>query len=96
MGSPERSPATVHFECIAPEAKAVFVAGSFNEWNPATAALTRHLEGRWTTDLSLALGRHEYMFVVDGQWICDVAANEYAPNPYGACNAVVTVAAHGD
>jgi len=82
---------TVHFECIAPTAHSVFVAGSFNEWNPALAALARCFEGRWTGDLALAPGRHEYLFVVDGRWMCDVAANEYALNPFGGCNSVVTV-----
>lgn len=81
----------IRFECVAPRAKAVFVAGSFNGWNPAASALTRRLEGRWTADLALPSGRHEYLFVVDGAWTCDETASEYVPNPFGGRNSVVTV-----
>lgn len=87
--------APIRFEIIAPRAKAVFIAGSFNDWNHAAAALARSGEGKWAVELALAPGRHEYMFVVDGLWMCDPASKDYVPNPFGGCNSVVTVPVRG-
>ncbi len=50
-------------------AKRVTVAGSFNGWNPGAAELTPSGGGVFQTTLKIPTGRHEYKFVVDGQWI---------------------------
>src|SRR5262245_25014686 len=59
---------------IDPDAQEVFVAGSFNNWNPCTTPLMNIGHGRWVKDLSLAPGRYEYQFVVDGRWMPDLQA----------------------
>ena len=41
--------------------------------------------------LELPEGRHEYLFVVDGQWLPDPNAKESVANPYGGRNSVLTV-----
>ena len=74
-----------------PLATTVFVAGSFNDWNPNATALTQGLPGNWQIELSLPPGRHEYLFVVDGNWVVDPLALETCPNPHGGVNAVVQV-----
>lgn len=62
----------VHLSCHAPEAKAVFVAGTFNDWKPDATPLHNHLpNGEWAVTLPLTRGHHEYKFVVDGQWCCE-------------------------
>ncbi|UPT75453.1 MAG: glycogen-binding domain-containing protein [Elusimicrobiota bacterium] len=61
----------VEFTCHAPEAQAVFVAGTFNEWRPEAAPLKRQADGNWRTALPLPPGRHEFKYVVDGQWCCE-------------------------
>jgi len=90
---------SVEFSCHAPEAKAVFVAGTFNDWKPDVAPLHNHLpNGKWIGTLSLAPGRHEYKFVVDGQWCCEPgpeedlqARTDCCPNSFGTLNRVLEV-----
>jgi 1,4-alpha-glucan branching enzyme len=81
----------VSLELIKPEAKNVFVAGSFNEWKPEKAPLVRVGDGRWAGDLAVKPGRHEYLFVVDGQWLPDPNAKESVENPFGGKNSVLVV-----
>ena len=71
-------------------AKRVAVAGSFNEWRtdqtllePAGAA------GVFVGTLALPPGEHEYMFVVDGRWVTDPAADERRPDGFGRQNALL-------
>ena len=47
--------------------------------------------GKWAKELSLAPGRYEYRFVVDGKWIDDPKAKAYMPNSSGGRNAVLHV-----
>ncbi len=76
---------------IAPDAQEVFVAGSFNNWNPGATPLVNTSHGRWVKDLSLPRGQYEYKFVVDGRWIHDRAAREKVENPFGGINSVIEV-----
>jgi 1,4-alpha-glucan branching enzyme len=73
----------------APEAKAVFVAGTFNGWQPSAMPLQRQDDGRWALELMIKPGRHEYRFVVDGQWMDDPLSPAYVPNPFGGLNCVL-------
>ena len=82
----------VCLEFIRPEAQEVCIAGSFNDWHPSATPMIRLKDGKWAKELSLAPGRYEYRFVVDGQWVDDPAAKDFAPNPFGAANAVLVVA----
>lgn len=63
---------TVTFRIDAPAAKHVFVAGSFNGWNPGQYALSRQPQGEWQTTISLPAGSHEYKFIVDTEWVHDI------------------------
>jgi len=84
-------PATnlVSLELVNPSAKTVCVAGSFNEWRPEKMPLVLLGNGRWAGDLTVKPGRHEYLFVVDGQWLPDPNAKENVQNPYGGKNSVL-------
>ena len=84
-------PARVSLELVEPAAQQVYVAGSFNEWKPETTPLVALGNGRWKGDLKLGPGRHEYLFVVDGQWRPDPNARETVQNPFGGRNSVVMV-----
>jgi 1,4-alpha-glucan branching enzyme len=79
-------------ELVKPEAKRVCVAGSFNNWKPENTPLSPAGNGRWVGGLSVAPGRYEYLFVVDGQWLPDPNAKEVVQNPYGGKNSVMIVA----
>ena len=81
----------VSFELVKPEAKRVYVAGSFNDWKPELAALAPSGNGRWKADLVIRPGRYEYLFVVDGQWMPDPNAKESVQNPFGGRNSILGV-----
>jgi 1,4-alpha-glucan branching enzyme len=89
----------VEFSCHAPNAKAVSVAGTFNDWQPDAAPLHNHQpNGGWTGTLPLAPGRYEYKFVVDGQWCCEPGTADESredpqcvPNEFGTMNRVLEV-----
>ena len=67
------SPVPVAFAISAPNAKAVFLTGSFNNWTITDILMTKQPDGRWTATLPLAPGRYQYKFVVDGEWTTDPA-----------------------
>ncbi len=92
-GPVKAAPAKTRLELVKPEAKSVFVAGSFNDWNPARTPLSRTREGKWVGELTGITGRHEYLFVVDGQWLPDPNAIESVQNPYGGRNSVLVASA---
>src|ERR1017187_5219426 len=79
---PPPSPRIV-LELVNPAASQVFVAGSFNNWEPEQTPLAARGNGRWAGDLKVGPGRHEYLFVVDGQWLPDPKANESVASPFG-------------
>lgn len=83
----------ISLEFIRPGAKQVGVAGSFNDWRPERTPLVQIGNGRWVGDLNVKPGRHEYLFVVDGQWLPDPNAKESVQNPFGGKNSVLTVSA---
>lgn len=78
-------------EYLNPGAREVFIAGTFNEWDPRATALKSQGEGKWGIDLALAPGRYEYRLVVDGQWIEDPKSPGYSANPYGGLNSVLQI-----
>ena len=73
----------------APEAESVFVAGTFNDWQPSALPLQRQADGRWMVEFMIEQGRHEYRFIVDGQWMDDPLSPAYVPNPFGGLNCVL-------
>lgn len=81
----------ISLELVKPEAKKVFVAGSFNQWRPETTPLVSAGNGRWIGSLTVQPGRYEYLFVVDGQWLPDPNAKETVNNPFGGQNSVLVV-----
>jgi len=89
----------VEFSCYAPNAKAVFVTGTFNDWKPDATPMHKDQPNcKWTVTLPLQPGWHEYKFVVDGQWCCEPGCEqEYrgcpkcVPNKFGTMNRVLEV-----
>ena len=81
----------VRFQCHAPTAQRVCVAGTFNDWQPEATPLQPQAHGLWMVELPLSPGADEYLFVVDGCWRQDHNATETTPNPFGELNAVVRV-----
>jgi len=90
-----RDSTLVQFVFSAPSAHAVAIAGSFNDWNPARAPLTRASATVWTITLPLPPGEHQYAFVVDGRdWVADPSAPGI-DDGLGRRNSIVSVAKPG-
>lgn len=51
-------------------AKKIYIAGTFNAWNPDELLMERATDG-WALPYRLGSGNYEYKFIVDGQWITD-------------------------
>src|SRR5690349_3698739 len=71
-------------------AERIFLVGDFNHWCPTATPLHQEQDGVWRVTLALLLGsRHEYRYLIDGEWKTDYQADGWAPNPYGTDNSVV-------
>jgi len=83
---------TVRFVLVAPDAKAVSLAGTFNQWDARATPLVRAgANGVWTVSLTLPAGQHQYAFVVDGQrWVPDPGAPA-VDDGFGRRNSVLTL-----
>lgn len=86
------------FAFPAPDAEAVHLAGTFNDWDMRAAPMTKDASGEWVIELALAPGRYEYKFVVDGQWCCKpgqpdtpAEAPDCVCNEHGTMNRVIEV-----
>jgi 1,4-alpha-glucan branching enzyme len=92
---------SVEISCHAPDAGSVFLAGTFNAWDPSTGPMERAAEGIWRVTLQLAPGVYEYKFFVDDEWVCKPGMDELdpsllsnsgcVPNVYGTANHTVEV-----
>lgn len=80
----------VKFEIQAEPGSEVYVAGTFNSWNPKQNKL-REKTGVYSATLLLPKGRYEYKFVINGVWCVDPKCQEWVPNNYGSLNSVVSV-----
>ena len=74
-----------------PTAKAIAIAGTFNEWRPEFTPMVSLGEGRWIKQLILAPGVYEYRWVVDGEWMPDRRAGGTVRYPLGGRNFVLRV-----
>jgi len=82
----------VTFTVRAEAGSKVFVAGSFNNWDPTAKELAdKNGDGTFTATLSLAPGSYQYKFVIDGTWCADPECNEWVQNDHGTLNSVVNV-----
>lgn len=85
----------VTFKLVAPNAQQVFLAGSFNDWSLDGDALKQSRSGIWKKEKNLALGIHEYKFIVDGKWVLDPECPVTVPNQHGTANNVLEVKSEG-
>lgn len=89
---------SMRISCVAPAAKAVLLAGTFNGWDPAATPMRRRSDGKWLVELDLPLGRYEFKFIVDGRWCYEPGFPDQAcigeglvPNAHGTSNRVLEV-----
>ena len=82
----------VRFELSAEPGSQVFVAGTFNNWNPTANPLKDNPDSRhFKAALRVPIGTHEYKFVVNGVWHMDPKCREWVLNGYGSLNSVLHV-----
>jgi len=83
---------TVRFVLVAPDAREVSLAGTFNQWDAhATPLIRSGPTGVWTATLTLPAGQHQYAFVVDGvRWVADPGAPA-VNDGFGRRNSVLTL-----
>ena len=84
----EKSSPLIEFKLKAPDAHTVFLAGDFNGWLLDRDKMNKDKDGTWRKELPLSPGRHEYQFVVDGNWWTDPDNPERAWNPFGTQNSI--------
>jgi 1,4-alpha-glucan branching enzyme len=88
--APERVEVT--FSLDRSGAQEVYLCGDFNQWSPTSLRMIRQgASDRWAKRLTLAPGRYQYKFVVDGKWVHDPEASENVSNQHGSLNSVVEV-----
>ena len=82
----------VQFELSAEPGSRVFVAGTFNNWNPtANPLMDNSASGHFKAALPIPAGTHAYKFVVNGVWSIDPKCADWAPNSYGGLNSLLQV-----
>jgi 1,4-alpha-glucan branching enzyme len=86
------------FKTHAPQAKQVFLVGTFNAWDPAALPMERSQRGDWSAAVDLAPGRHEFKFVIDGEWCCEPGCDGphegcpgCVPNEMGTMNRFIEI-----
>jgi hypothetical protein len=47
-----------------------YIAGSFNNWNPARTSMLK-VDTGWVVNIPLAAGKYYYKFILDGNWMPD-------------------------
>lgn len=82
----------VTFRVRAEVGSKVFLAGSFNDWNPTAKAMAdKDGTGEFTCTLSLPKGRYEYKFVINGTWCADPECKDWVGNDMNTINSVIVV-----
>lgn len=79
------------FTLEAPEAQSVYVSGSFNQWAINEACRMKKEGSRWSLQLPLDPGVHEYQYVIDGRWQADPANDRRVSNGLGDMNSLIEV-----
>ena len=84
------SPRFVAFQTKAEPGAEVFVAGTFNRWNPQEFRLKPNGDAAvYSCLVPMALGEHEYKFIVNGQWMADSKNPDWRPNDVGSLNSIL-------
>ncbi len=79
----------VTFAVRAEVGSTVYIAGSFNDWDPASKKLVDKTgDGYYTIAMTLAPGAYEYKFVINGTWCADPECAEWVQNDMGTLNSV--------
>lgn len=73
-----------------PDAREVYLAGSFNQWNTKELPMKR-VDNAWVITADLTGGKHHYKFIVDGKWITDPENEILEYDTNGHLNSVIMI-----
>lgn len=73
-----------------PDAREVFVSGTFNGWAKPGYRMYKK-EGDWLLPVYLTPGKYSYKFIVNGRWILDPANKLWEQNEYNTGNSVLWI-----
>jgi chromosome partitioning protein len=85
----------IRFTYEAPNAKSVFVTGSFNDWSLDDTCRLKAVDGRWEAVIPLKQGVYKYQFIVDGVWRDDPKNPRRERNSFGDVNSLFEVKSDG-
>ncbi len=80
-----------NFSIHAPAALSVQLAGDFTHWQEQPINMQKGADGIWRVTVELEPGKHQYRFLVDGQWCDDPECALRVPNPHGSQNSVCEI-----
>ena len=81
----------IDFVFHAPEARQVYLAGSFNGWSLKKHPMKKNTGTGWKKTVMLPPGSYEYKFWVDGHWVEDPQNDRRCTNSFGTVNNIVNV-----
>lgn len=83
----------VTFTVPAEEAEKVAVVGNFNEWNTEATPLKKLKNGSFKGTVDLEAGTsYEFRYIIDGNYVNETEADEFAWNDFaGAENSVLVL-----
>ncbi len=94
VAAPNPEQVRIYFElpsCL--WADRIYLVGDFNGWDSSATPMQQERDGVWRAIVDLQRGsRHEFRYLVDGQWISDFHADGFAQTSFGASNSVVIAA----
>ncbi|HMR43370.1 MAG TPA: hypothetical protein PKC40_06030 [Saprospiraceae bacterium] len=71
-------------------AQKVILSGEFNGWK-VDALKMKKMDGGWRMNLQLPVGKYEYKFIVDGNWMHDPANPKKVMNEHGTFNSILFI-----
>jgi len=73
------------------DAKIVYLAGNFNNWNPTELSMKKE-DGVWKLALELKPGTYQYKYVIEGtNWKEDPEAPGFVDDGFGGYNGIFTL-----
>lgn len=82
---------TVTFYYYAPASNYVFLAGTFNNWDPFMLSMKENAAGTYSLTIRLPAGTHYYYFLFNGEKRRDVKNPVMATDPEGFTVSAVTI-----
>jgi 1,4-alpha-glucan branching enzyme len=79
------------FRVAADGAQHVQLVGDFTNWQERPIPMIKGIDGYWRATVIVPMGRHQYLFMVDGNLREDPDCSERVPNSRGGFNMIRVV-----